>query len=58
MRGPSRSRLTQGGSKPFADYLSVATGIGWVMLYLKIDSGEKMGQAVGNIVSEWTQILG
>jgi len=34
------------------------TGIGWVLLYVKMDSEEKWGQVVGNIVSEWTQILG
>jgi len=34
------------------------TGIGWVVLYLKMDSEAKWGQVVGNIVSEWTQILG
>ncbi len=34
------------------------TGAGWTLLYLKMDSGEKWGQVVGNIVSEWTQLLG
>ncbi len=34
------------------------TGAGWTMLYLKMDSEGKWGQVVGNIVSEWTQILG
>jgi len=34
------------------------TGIGWVILYVSMDSEGKWGQVVGNIVSEWTQILG
>ena len=34
------------------------TGIGWVALYLHVDSEAKWGQVVGNIVSEWTQLFG
>jgi hypothetical protein len=34
------------------------TGIGWVVLYIAMDSEAKWGQVVGNIVSEWTQIFG
>jgi hypothetical protein len=34
------------------------TGIGWVVLYIKMDSNGKWGQVVGNEVSQWTQILG
>ena len=37
---------------------TVITGTGWVMLYLKVDSEAKCGQVVGNLVSEWTQLLG
>jgi hypothetical protein len=36
----------------------LATGIGWVLLYAHSDSESKWGQVVGNIVSEWTQIIG
>ncbi|HEY7097890.1 MAG TPA: hypothetical protein VH437_14285 [Terriglobales bacterium] len=36
----------------------VLTGIGWVILYAHSDVQGKWGQVVGNIVSEWTQILG
>ena len=36
----------------------VATGLGWVLLYLKSNPNSKWGQVVGNIVSEWTQIFG
>ena len=33
------------------------TGAGWTLLYLKMNSESKWGQVVGNIVSEWTQLL-
>lgn len=36
----------------------LVTGVGWVLLYAHSDSESKWGQVVGNIVSEWTQILG
>jgi hypothetical protein len=36
----------------------VVTGIGWVALYIHMNSEAKWGQVVGNIVSEWTQLLG
>jgi len=34
------------------------TGLAWVVLYASVDSESKWGQVVGNIVSEWTQLLG
>ena len=34
------------------------TGLGWIVLYASLDSEGKWGQVVGNVVSEWTQILG
>jgi hypothetical protein len=36
----------------------VITGIGWFLAFRAMDSESKWGQVVGNIVSEWTQILG
>jgi hypothetical protein len=38
-------------------FLAVS-GAGWVLLYVKMNSEAKWGQVVGNIVSEWTQLLG
>jgi hypothetical protein len=35
----------------------LVTGIGWIVLYVSLDSEAKWGQVVGNIVSEWTQIF-
>ena len=34
------------------------TGVAWIVLYARMDSEGKWGQVVGNIVSEWTQLLG
>jgi hypothetical protein len=34
------------------------TGLGWVLLFAHSDSESKWGQVAGNIVSEWTQIIG
>jgi hypothetical protein len=36
----------------------VVTGVLWAVLYWRMDPGGKWGQVVGNIVSEWTQVLG
>jgi hypothetical protein len=36
----------------------VVTGVGWVVAFGAMDPESKWGQVVGNIVSEWTQILG
>jgi hypothetical protein len=34
------------------------TGAMWVAAYARMDPNGKAGQVVGNIVSEWTQVLG
>jgi hypothetical protein len=34
------------------------TGVGWVVLYARSDVDSKSGQVVGNIVSNWAQVLG
>lgn len=34
------------------------TGIGWAVLFAKMNSEGKWGQVVGNLVSEWTQAFG
>lgn len=36
----------------------VATGVAWAVVYARIDANGKAGQVIGNIVSEWTQVLG
>ena len=36
----------------------VATGAAWVVAFRAMDANSRWGQVVGNIVSEWTQIIG
>jgi hypothetical protein len=36
----------------------VLTGIGWALLFWKMNPQGKWGQVVGNIVSEWLQMAG
>lgn len=36
----------------------LVTGAFWVALFVHMNSESKWGQVVGNIVSEWTQVLG
>jgi hypothetical protein len=36
----------------------LVTGAAWAVVYARMDPQGKAGQVVGNIVSEWTQILG
>jgi hypothetical protein len=36
----------------------VGTGMGWILLFQSMDANSKWGQVVGNVVSEWTQIIG
>ena len=36
----------------------VITGIAWIFAFRAMDPSSKWGQVVGNIVSEWTQVLG
>jgi hypothetical protein len=35
----------------------IATGIAWMMVYARSDANSKAGQVLGNIVSEWGQLL-
>jgi hypothetical protein len=34
------------------------TGVAWVVVYANSDVTAKWGQVIGNIVSDWTQLLG
>ncbi len=36
----------------------VVTGLGWLLLYTRQDPTSKWGQVVGNVLSEWVQVLG
>ncbi len=36
----------------------LVTGVGWVFAFRAMNPNSRWGEVVGNIVSEWTQILG
>jgi hypothetical protein len=36
----------------------MVTGGAWVAVYARSDADSKAGQVIGNIVSDWTQVLG
>src|SRR5664279_1001015 len=66
-KGSAESRNPKGKWKsPVLEFLRehslsvflVITWIGWVWAFRRMDTGSRWGQVVGNIVSEWTQILG
>ena len=56
--GHFRSRLVERLRDHSLTLFLALSGAGWVLLYVKMDSEAKWGQVVGNIVSEWTQLLG
>jgi hypothetical protein len=51
---PFRERLRDHSLTAFL----LVTGAFWIALYVHMNSESKWGQVVGNIVSEWTQVLG
>ncbi len=59
---PVRGRM----GNPVLDFLRchslllfiAVTGIGWALLFARMDAQSKWGQVVGNIVSEWIQMAG
>ena len=53
-----RNRVLEGIRDHSLTIFLFLTGTAWTLLYLKMDSEAKWGQVVGNIVSEWTQLLG
>ncbi len=36
----------------------VVTGIGWLVAYSRADPESKWGQVIGNVLSEWVQLIG
>jgi hypothetical protein len=60
-RQPPRHWLHSVWQKLFDHSLTIfllITGAAWIALFATSDPESKWGQVVGNIVSEWTQILG
>jgi hypothetical protein len=65
--GSAESRpLKNRKSNPWLEFLYehslliflAVTGIGWLVLYLRMNPDDKWGQVVGNIISEWLQMAG
>ena len=57
-RGRYRSHLHEVLRDHSLTIFLLLTGMGWVIVYLKMDPEAKWGQVAGNIVSQWTQLLG
>src|SRR5581483_1465819 len=60
-RKPPRGLLHRVHHKLWNHSLTIflaVTGIGWIVLFARMSPQAKWGQVVGNIVSEWTQIVG
>jgi hypothetical protein len=57
-KGKLRSAIEEALREHSLTIFLLITGIAWVVAFRAMDPGSKWGQVVGNIVSEWTQILG
>jgi hypothetical protein len=53
-----RQRVTQFLFRHSLTLVLILTGAVWVVVYARSDVQSKSGQVVGNIVSNWTQVLG
>jgi hypothetical protein len=53
-----RSRIGEATREHSLTIFLVITGIAWAILFAKLDSESKWGEVVGNVVSEWTQLIG
>jgi hypothetical protein len=56
--GRERSRVLEILREHSLTIFLLITGAAWVIAFRAMDPNSKWGQVVGNIVSEWTQILG
>ena len=61
-RSPGRRRLHHYAWDVFRRHsltiFLVLTGMGWAFAFGRVEPDTKWGQVIGNIVSEWTQLLG
>jgi hypothetical protein len=57
-RGKLRSPVLEFLREHSLTVFLVITWVGWVALFRRLDTNSRWGQVVGNLVSEWTQILG
>ncbi len=58
VRGRSRSRVWELLREHSLLLFIAVTGIGWALLFLRMNPDSKWGQVVGNLVSEWGQMAG
>ncbi len=58
VRGKKRNRVRELVHKHSLLLFIIVTGIGWAVLFLRMDPQGKWGQVVGNLVSEWVQMAG
>ena len=58
VKGKERSRWLEFLHRHSLLIFIVITGIGWACVFAWTNPESKWGQVVGNIVSEWTQIVG
>ena len=54
----TRNRLARFAVDHSLTIVLVVTGVAWGSLYAALDPEGKAGQVIGNIASEWTQLLG
>jgi hypothetical protein len=57
-KGKERSAVTEFLREHSLTLFLLVTGIAWVLAFRAMNPSSRWGQVVGNIVSEWTQILG
>ena len=57
-RGKMRSKVLELLREHSLTLFLLVTGVEWVLAFRAMNPTGKWGQVVGNIVSEWTQILG
>jgi hypothetical protein len=57
-KGKERSQVLEFLREHSLTSFLLITGLAWVVAFKAMDPNSKWGQVVGNIVSEWTQILG
>ena len=58
VRGRLRNKLRNWVRAHSLSLFLLVTGAIWLRLYLVMDSNSKWGQVVGNVLSEWVQMLG
>src|ERR1700675_829505 len=57
-KGTSRSAAAEFLREHSLTLVLLVTGVAWVVAFGAMNPNSRWGQVVGNIVSEWTQILG